>query len=189
MRTPSPSPTWADPVLVERCLDGDERAWEALIEKYKRFIYAITIRYHMPEDDAADIFQAVCVDLYSQLAEIRNVGALRGWLGQVTAHKCLRWKRDRERETSGDLADVDSGEGSSLDRLKEMERDQIVREAITALPARCQQLVKMLFFEDPPRPYDAVARDLGLATGSVGFIRGRCLKKLVAVLEELGFDG
>jgi len=45
----------------------------------------------------------------------------------------------------------------------------------------------MLFFECPPRPYQEIARDLGLATGSIGFIRGRCLEKLRKRLEEMGF--
>jgi DNA-directed RNA polymerase specialized sigma24 family protein len=45
----------------------------------------------------------------------------------------------------------------------------------------------MLFFEHPPRPYEEVASSLGLAVGSIGFIRGRCLKKLRDLLTEKGF--
>jgi hypothetical protein len=45
----------------------------------------------------------------------------------------------------------------------------------------------MLFFEQPPRPYNEVAQALGLATGSIGFIRGRCLGRLQKILAELGF--
>jgi DNA-directed RNA polymerase specialized sigma24 family protein len=46
----------------------------------------------------------------------------------------------------------------------------------------------MLFFEDPPRPYDEVAKELQLATGSIGFTRSRCLKKLKQLLQEKGFN-
>ncbi|HEV7551812.1 MAG TPA: sigma-70 family RNA polymerase sigma factor, partial [Candidatus Angelobacter sp.] len=63
-----------------------------------------------------------------------------------------------------------------------------VRDAISTLPKRCNQMVAMLFFEDPPRPYDEVAKELHLATGSIGFTRGRCLKKLRQLLEEKGFN-
>jgi hypothetical protein len=45
----------------------------------------------------------------------------------------------------------------------------------------------MLFFEQPPRPYRQVARSLGLAAGSIGFIRGRCLTRLRRELERRGF--
>jgi hypothetical protein len=44
-----------------------------------------------------------------------------------------------------------------------------------------------LFFEQPPLPYTEVARRLGLATGSIGFIRGRCLDRLRKLLVESGF--
>lgn len=44
----------------------------------------------------------------------------------------------------------------------------------------------MLFFEEPAKPYDDVAKSLGLATGSIGFIRARCLKQMMRALEELG---
>ena len=55
------------------------------------------------------------------------------------------------------------------------------------ITARCRELIRMLFYEHPPRPYVEVAKFLGVATSSIGFIRGRCLSKLERALEELGF--
>jgi hypothetical protein len=49
-------------------------------------------------------------------------------------------------------------------------------------------MVHMLFFESPARPYEKVAEELGIATGSIGFIRGRCLKKLRRALEQEGYS-
>jgi DNA-directed RNA polymerase specialized sigma24 family protein len=46
----------------------------------------------------------------------------------------------------------------------------------------------MLFFEEPARPYQDVARELGIATGSIGFIRQRCLDRLRKKLVEAGFS-
>ena len=69
----------------------------------------------------------------------------------------------------------------------EAEREQMVRDAVAHLPARCAEMVRLLFYEQPPVPYDEVAARLGLALGSIGFIRGRCLKRLKKLLEESGF--
>jgi hypothetical protein len=46
----------------------------------------------------------------------------------------------------------------------------------------------MLFFEDPARPYQAVAQNLGIAPGSIGFIRQRCLERLRKTLTDVGFS-
>ena len=68
-----------------------------------------------------------------------------------------------------------------------LEREQVVRESIGQLPQRCRKMIELLFFEQPPLPYAEVAERLGLARGSIGFIRGRCLKRLKRILTGKGF--
>jgi DNA-directed RNA polymerase specialized sigma24 family protein len=48
-------------------------------------------------------------------------------------------------------------------------------------------MIELLFFQSPPLPYSEVAQRLGLARGSIGFIRGRCLHRLKKILEAKGF--
>jgi RNA polymerase sigma factor (sigma-70 family) len=76
-----------------------------------------------------------------------------------------------------------------VETLAQLEQEQIVRDVVAKLPPRHKELVQMLFFEQPPLPYAEVATRLGLATGSIGFIRGRCLDKLRKSLVEFGFNG
>jgi len=71
--------------------------------------------------------------------------------------------------------------------LVQLEKEQMVRNVIAELSPRCERMVRMLFFETPPRPYDEIAKELGIATGSIGLIRGRCLGKLKQQLEKMGF--
>jgi DNA-directed RNA polymerase specialized sigma24 family protein len=47
--------------------------------------------------------------------------------------------------------------------------------------------VELLFFETPSRPYAEVAAELGLAVGSIGFTRQKCLERLRRQLEDMGF--
>lgn len=185
-----PSPEWSNTRIVALCLAGDERAWSALLDRYKNLIYSIPLRYGAPHQDAADIFQAVCLDLFNELPRLRDAEALQGWLIRVTTHKCYAWKR-RQINRENDL-DEDASENLSAlhaispDVLATIEREQMVREAIGHLPPRCREMIELLFFEQPPMPYNDVARRLNLATGSIGFIRGRCLKRLKKLLEERG---
>ena len=181
----------SDSQLVKACLRGDEEAWSALINKYKNLIFSIPIKYHFSQEDAADIFQAVCADLISELPNLRKPKALAGWLIQVTSHKCIQRKRQAERYASQDpeLSEPAAAPHEIPDNvLSQVQDEQILREAIQELPPRCRELVQMLFFEYPPRPYQQIAEQLGIATGSIGFIRGRCLEKLRQRLQKMGFE-
>lgn len=182
--------TWSDKRLVGHCLRGDEDAWSALIDRYKRLIYAVPVRYRLGPDDAAEVFQAVCLDLFEELPRLRKVDALRSWLITVAAHKCLHRKRQQARRGETGLESFDDEQGGSGAAVvpafaAELEREQLLREAIARLPPRCQELIELLFYREPALPYDQVARQLGLATGSIGFVRGRCLKRLQRILTGL----
>lgn len=181
---------WPDERLVSGCLKGDQEAWSALIDKYKNLIYSIPVKLRM-YDDAPDIFQAVCLDLLSSLDQLREPRALPKWLMQTCYHKCLQYRRKAEKQPltneAGEELQIVSDQPLPEDMLTELEKEQTVRDAISQLNPRCEQMVRMLFFENPPRPYEDVARELGVATGSIGFIRGRCLHRLKKQLEKMGF--
>ena len=188
-RDAAPTADWSAERMVHACLEGKEEAWSALIDKYKRLIYSIPVRYGLPPEDAAEIFQQVCVDLLSELRRIKDPNSLPAWLIKVTSHKCYQHIRRERRATA-----LDETAGASLaaseraDALVfELEREQILHNAVAELPSRCRELVYMLFFETPSLPYEHVAKNLRLARGSIGFIRMRCLKKLRILLLDKGF--
>jgi RNA polymerase sigma factor (sigma-70 family) len=172
---------WSNERLVRECRKGNQAAWSALIDKYKNLIFSVPIKFGVPREEAADIFQAVCVDLLSSLAQLREPAALPKWLMQASYHKCLRWKKQQLglAEDPDELQEKPDNAEPPEELIHQLQRAQMLRDSVAAL-------VQLLFFEDPPRPYEEVARELGLATGSIGFIRGRCLKKLQDRLKEEG---
>ncbi|MFN8058321.1 MAG: sigma-70 family RNA polymerase sigma factor [Vicinamibacterales bacterium] len=185
-----PSVKWTDDRLVRACLHGDGDAWQALIMKYRRLIYSVPVKYGATPDDANDVFQAVCVELYAHLPKLQRAESLPAWLATVARHQSFHWKRGRTKRLEREGGDLDVAEASAAvsdeDLLERTQEEQLVREALLELPVRCRQLVSKLFFEQPPRPYAEIAAELGLATGSIGFIRGRCLKKLQQSLAKAG---
>lgn len=179
-----------DEQLVYACLNGDEKAWKRLIDKYKRLIYSVPVKYGFNPDDAADIFQNVCVDLVTNLSKLRKIESIRSWLITVAAHKCFHHKKQQRNHVELDAMEQEVAEEivpAAPQIMQEIQEEQVVRDAIQRLSPRCAELVKMLFFEQPSLPYAEVAQRLGLATGSIGFIRGRCLNRLQKILGELGF--
>jgi len=179
-----------DTRLVKECLKGDEEAWSALIEKYKALIYSIPVKYGLPPHEAADVFQATCMELLTRLPELREPRALPKWLMQVAHHQCYRWKQQQQRIVSRD-ADAhtpEPGIPAIADSLvQQTQEEQMLREALASLTPQCRRLVELLFLETPPRPYAEVAAELGLALGSIGFTRQKCIERLRRSLDELGF--
>src|SRR5205809_5338905 len=180
-----------DTLLVKECLAGKEEAWSLLIEKYKALIYSIPVKYGLAPQEAADVFQATCTELLVRLPELREPRALPKWLMQVAHHESYRWKRQAQRVVSRD-ADHDLPEPTTPaiaeSLFQQTQEEQILREAMTVLTPQCHRLVELLFFETPARPYSEVAAELGLAVGSIGFTRQKCLERLRARLDELGFN-
>jgi RNA polymerase sigma factor (sigma-70 family) len=181
---------WTDARLVKECLTGNEQAWSLLIDKYKALIYSIPVKYGLPPQEAADVFQATCVELLVRLPKLREPRALPKWLMQVAHHECYRWKRQQQRLVSRD-GDPGLPEPEippmAAKLLQQTQEEQMLREALGSLTPQCRRLVELLFFETPARPYAEVARELGLAIGSIGFTRQKCVDRLRRKLDELDF--
>ena len=188
----TPDPGWPDTRLVEACLAGHELAWHVVVDKYQHLVYSIILKYGAAPEEAADVFQSVWLDAYNDLPKLRKKSAVRSWLISLTNHRCYHWKQKRKRQQFREVRELDPEmleEQTAInpDFAEELERDQLIRESILKLSPRCREMIRLLFFTTPPKPYQEVAQRLGLATGSIGFIRGRCLQRLRKILEKQGF--
>jgi RNA polymerase sigma factor (sigma-70 family) len=183
--------TKSDRELVRGCLKNREDDWNELVDKYKSLVYSIPHRYGFSQEEAADIFQGVFLDLIVELPKLRNPEALPKWLMQVAAHKCFHHKRHSKRMVSQEdekTAPPEAFVAAEIETtLREFEEEHMLREAMTGLSPRCRDLIHMIFYEEPKRPYKDVASSLGLATGSIGLLRQKCLDCLKKRLEDLGF--
>ena len=185
-----PPAAWNDTRLVKECLAGKEEAWSLLIDKYKALIYSIPVKYGLQPQEAADVFQATCTELLMRLPELREPRALPKWLMQVAHHESYRCKRQGQRVVSRDAEpDLPEPEIPAIADhvVQQTQEEQILREAMSGLTPQCRRLVNLLFYEVPARSYTEVAEELGLAVGSIGFTRQRCIEMLRRKLKELGF--
>lgn len=181
--------SWTDSRLVRECVGGNDDAWAALIDKYKNLIYSIPLRQGLDRDAAGDVFQRVCILLLEQLPRLKKADALPMWIIRITARESQRWRRQEEAVGAHGDIDVELGRAEdenplAEDVLAQIGEEQELRDAVTGLSPRCRQLVGMLFFEDPPRSYSEAAETLGVAGGSVPFLRARCLARLRRALEK-----
>lgn len=166
--------------LVSRARDGDQRAWDALVDRYGPTLVAVCRRYRLSEADAADVRQTVWLRLLESLARLREPEALPGWLVTTTKRECLRLLRLETR--SGTLAPdrevIDESDDAVVDRnLLRAERHAALRAAFADLSPPCQQLLRLLM-SDPPLPYEQISQLMKIPIGSIGPTRARCLSRL-----------
>jgi RNA polymerase sigma factor (sigma-70 family) len=168
--------------LVARAKNGDQRAWDDLVERYAPLVWSICRRHQLSDADAGDVQQSVWLELVSQLDKICESAALPGWLATATRRECGRVLRAaRGPLAAGHVPDAetipDQQAGMADQELLTAERHAALREALTRLPPCCQQLISMLV-QDPPMPYDQISAALNIPIGSIGPRRSRCLDKL-----------
>ena len=66
-----------DAQLVAACREGREEAWNELVERFSRYVYAITQAFRLAPPDADDVFQDVFTRVYERLDTLRSDDALR----------------------------------------------------------------------------------------------------------------
>jgi RNA polymerase sigma factor (sigma-70 family) len=173
--------------LVRRAANGDHWAWERLVDQYSRLIWAMTRDFRLAESDAADVVQATWLRLLEHIDRIEYPERIGSWLATTARHECLRHVAAGKRvmliqNDDAALTDAVSQQPGVDERLLADERAQEVREAMTRLPSRWQQLLELLM-ADPPASYAEISDQLGLPVGSIGPTRGRCLDRLRVLLQ------
>lgn len=178
-----------DADLVRACLAGDDGAWEELIERYGRLVFASARRCGLDPQDAEDVFQNVFTILLRRLETLRDQSRLSSWLITTTYRESWRLGRNRRDATTAELDDQihDTGEAPPEEVLR-LEREQQVHEALRRIDTRCRALLTALFLESGEPSYETIGNRLGMPTGSIGPTRARCFRKLEKILIELGVD-
>jgi RNA polymerase sigma factor (sigma-70 family) len=178
----------SDQELLRRCREGDESAWEQVMENYKRLIYSIPLNFGLTPDDAADVFQLTFASLVENLERLRPDSNLGAWLATVARRHALHLLRKRKREQLGDNEDVAESEQflsiAARDTTDRFEQVQTINQGLNQIGRRCRELLLALYF-DPRHPsYEEIAEQANIAVGSIGPTRSRCLERLREALSQ-----
>jgi RNA polymerase sigma factor (sigma-70 family) len=172
--------TTTDAELVSRCRGGDEHAWNELVERFSRYVFAICVQgFRLESHDAEDVFQEVFARVYQHLERLRSDDAIRPWIAQLTRRLCIDCLRGSGREVPADLDDLESG---TLDEtLAGLDEAMTVRAGLDAVGDPCREILDRFFCRD--ESYKAIGEALELPAGTIASRISRCLGKLRSELE------
>lgn len=169
--------TLPDAAVVARCRQGDEAAWNELVERFSRYVYAICVQaYGLRDADAEDVFQDVWARVWDRLDTLRSDDAVRPWIAQMTRRCCV------DRHRAGARTElVDDPDELVVDRaLADVDEALAVRAAMERMSPDCREILDSFFCRD--ESYRDIGDRLGLPGGTVASRISRCLTKLREVL-------
>lgn len=178
-----------DVALVRACLAGEAGAWDELVERYGRLVFASARRCGLNAEDAEDVFQNVFMIMLRRLETLRDQARLSSWLITTTYRESWRLARSRRDAATAELDDQirDTGE-APLDEVARLEREQLIHTALRRIDERCRNLLIALFLDAGEPSYEEISARFGMAIGSIGPTRSRCFRKLEKALMELGIE-
>lgn len=178
----------SDGQLVEACLRGDHDAWGTLVDRYTRLVYSIARRSGASDADADEIVQSVFLIVFRRLDSLRDQSRLSSWLISITHRECWRVYRLRQRNSAVSDAYFADVSAPDPDEAARWEQQHLVRTALAELGGQCEALLTGLYLNSGDVSYEALAASLGLATGSIGPKRARCMARLEKILLRMGFQ-
>ncbi|MHC4990958.1 MAG: RNA polymerase sigma factor [Planctomycetota bacterium] len=170
-----------DARLVSRCIEKDHEAWRELVDRYGGLVYSFPCRLGLGPADCDDVYQSVFTSLVAQLPRLRDRSSLIKWL--TTTTRRVTWRHlERTRREAQLALEPRETEQSPEQMVLQWERDLMVRDALRELGGRCEALLHALFLDPDEPTYEVIARRLGIAPGTIGSSRSRCLRKLLDIL-------
>jgi RNA polymerase sigma factor (sigma-70 family) len=180
----------SDSDLIRECRAGSQQAWDDLIARYQRLIYAIPRRAGLSEEQASDVFQEVFLTLFEKIDDIEQPDKIRSWI--VTTAKFKTWavvrgskglySPETEEEMEQEMAKLKDKAPLQDETLIELEQQHQIRTALNLLEERCRAILSMLYLRQTAASYAEVATAVGVGETSISPLRSRCLKKLEKLL-------
>jgi len=187
----TPPPQEIDP-LIERCLKGDQSAWDAVVSLYWRRVFNIAYKFVGRHDEAEDLAQDIFLRLFKSLKTFDRRANFSTWLISVSRNLCIDHYRSMRREHELITHDVDvvalappSAIDSPLAMLERRDRVALLRAALDKLAPSLRTAVILRDIQE--LSYQEIAGRLGVPEGTVKsrINRGRTeLARQIARLRE-----
>lgn len=171
--------------LLTAAADGDRGAWERLVDRYGRLVWAVVRSFGLDGPTAADVSQTVWLRLIEHCGRIRDPERLPGWLATTARREAIRVMRVQRRQQPSEVV-LDTADRSSPLPDEILLDDELSREVYAAfrhMSDPCQQLLRLLTAE-PRLDYATIARMIERPVGSIGPTRARCLDHLRQLLDR-----
>lgn len=186
----------ADRILINDALEGDQRAYDVLIKKYRGSVYNLVYRMIENRQEAEDIVQETFIKAFNALKTFNEEFAFSTWLFKIATNNCIDTLRKRKLQTYSLDTPVQTKDGEvSRDFADERyspeqstissESTSIILDSVESLPKKYQLVINMRHKED--RSYEEISELLEIPIGTVKARIFRAREILKRKLKERGY--
>jgi RNA polymerase sigma factor (sigma-70 family) len=172
MAPDTPASKDAVETLIQRCLRGDERAWDEIVRMHRRRVFNLAYKFVGRHEEAEDLTQDIFLKIFKSLDSFDRRANFQTWLISVSRNLCIDHYRSvrKERETIDRHVDASelspqSHEPGPMATLEQHDRVDLLREALSALPETLRSAVVMRDLQE--LSYQEIADRLKLPEGTV----------------------
>ena len=176
--------------IIERCLKGDQAAWDEIVRLYWRKVFNVAYKFVGRHDLAEDLTQDIFLKLYRSLNTFDRRANFQTWLISVSRNLCIDHYRSVRKERETVNRDVDASEltPASTDKsaqalLEQRDRVTMLRAALNRLPPTLRTAVLMRDIQE--LAYTEIAEKLGVPEGTVKSRINRGRTELARQIQKL----
>lgn len=181
---PSLPPDASDAALLDACRRGRADAFDTIVKRHQRNVYALCYRFAGNHEDASDLAQDVFVRAYRALGSFKGQSSIGTWLYRIGVNVCLN-RVGAKKPPAGSLSDTErlaSAAESPADAVLRGERAAEVRAAIAQLPKKQRATLVLRVYHE--LPHGQIASILGTSEGAVKANFFHALRNLRRLLER-----
>ncbi|HSR66873.1 MAG TPA: RNA polymerase sigma factor [Acidobacteriota bacterium] len=170
---------YEDDQLVREILRGSDVAFERLMRRYERLVFAVAYGYVGCPEQAMDVVQNVFLKAHGNLGSYRSTGSFKPWLMRIAGNESLNWLRSQKRHRHAQPVreEIAAAPGPGQEgRLMQRQRRQVLINCLERLNPRQRSAVVLRYFED--LPIREIASHLDCSEGVAKNILFRSLQKM-----------
>jgi RNA polymerase sigma-70 factor (ECF subfamily) len=163
--------------LIDKAVEGDEKAYAQLMNRYRKSVYHTMLKMIRNVDDAEDLAMEAFAKAFKNLHKFKKDYTFSTWLFRIATNNCIDFIRKKKLNTFSIHTAVTTDESGTMqldimdsnrnpqEEAIRTQKLEIVREFVTLLPPKYQRLVKLRYFEE--YSYDEIAKEIEAPLGTV----------------------
>jgi RNA polymerase sigma-70 factor (ECF subfamily) len=178
----------SDSEIISQVLKGDHNAYSLLVERYKSYVFTLTLRFTKNREDAEEVSQDIFIKAYRYLADFKGTAKFSTWLYTIVNTTCITFLRKKrldvqslDDERTFEVADSKDS-GFQANQVEQKSRQNMVNQAIALLNPDDAEIITLFYKNE--QSLEEIGQILGLEANTAKVRLHRARTRLKEKMEK-----